>query len=255
MHRRIQFVANVALIVLATVILVRVFFPRLLPLDRVVAIAAGGDVRPPRENSVRPPVPVPAEPVSIVGAPLLGHPEAPVILIEYSDFQCPFCAAFVRDTLPILRRDYFDTGKAALAFRHLPLPSLHADAVKAAEAAECAHAQGRFWEMHDVLFQNQKALDDAGLERHATTAGTDLGRFRDCMAAAKSADVAAASQASAGLKVRGTPTFFVGVRAGDGRIRVLDVISGSRPAGTFGAALERAIVEVQNAEGQFAKAR
>ena len=100
----------------------------------------------------RAPIPVPTEPVPLEGAPILGNPEAPVAIVEFSDFACPFCGRFSKDILPELKAKYIDTGQVLLAFRHLPLDRIHPRARPAAEAAECASRQGKFWRFHDLLF-------------------------------------------------------------------------------------------------------
>lgn len=92
--------------------------------------------------------------VEIGHLPTLGNKDAKVTMIEFSDFQCPFCRSFWRDTLPQIKKEYIDTGKVRFAYRHLPL-DFHAGAVPAAEASECANEQGKFWEMHDKIFEEQ----------------------------------------------------------------------------------------------------
>lgn len=84
-----------------------------------------------------------------------GDINAPVIIVEYSDFQCPFCRMFFSQTLPDLLKTYVDTGKARLVYRQFPLFSIHPMAEKSAEATECASDQGKFWEMHDAIFTEQ----------------------------------------------------------------------------------------------------
>src|SRR3989344_1757621 len=86
--------------------------------------------------------------------PILGR-KAKVTVVEFSDFQCPFCKRFFDDTYSKLKKDYIDTGKIAFGFRHYPLSSIHPNAQKAGEATECANEQGKFWEYHDLLFQQQ----------------------------------------------------------------------------------------------------
>jgi protein-disulfide isomerase len=87
--------------------------------------------------------------------PILGKDSAKVAIVEFSDFQCPFCESFFTNTYPQLKKDYLDTGKAQLAFRHYPLTSIHPNSEKAHQAAECANEQGKFWEYHDLLFKQQ----------------------------------------------------------------------------------------------------
>jgi hypothetical protein len=120
-------------------------------------------------------------PVSLAGATLQGSPSAKVAVIEYLDFECPYCGKFARETLPALDAGYIRTGKVLLAVRHYPLPN-HQLAVKAAEAAECAGEQGKFWEMHLRLFQEPRNLHDRVLLSHAQPLA-DSSRFEACLKA------------------------------------------------------------------------
>jgi protein-disulfide isomerase len=101
--------------------------------------------------------------------PVLGNEKAKITIVEFSDFQCPFCERFFIDTLPQLKKEYLDTGKAQLTFRHFPLTSIHPNAQKAHEASECANEQGKFWEYHDLLFQTQQSWSELPLVQAATT--------------------------------------------------------------------------------------
>jgi protein-disulfide isomerase len=148
---------------------------------------------------------------SVADAPFLGRPDAPVTLIEFSDYQCPFCQRFFATTLPILKRDYIDTGKLRYVFRDFPLDQIHPLARNAAVAAHCAGEQGKYWEMHDVLFQNRTALALPQLAEHASTVGLDPSAFEACLVSGRHAariERALADGAAAG--VRGTPGFVVG---------------------------------------------
>ena len=107
--------------------------------------------------------------LDITGAPVKGPKDAKVVLVEFSDFQCPFCARFSRDTIPQVQTDYVDTGKIKYVFADFPLETIHPYAFKAAEAAGCAGEQGEFWKMHDHLFANQKALKPEDLSQYAET--------------------------------------------------------------------------------------
>lgn len=103
-----------------------------------------------------------------------GATDAPMTLVEYGDFQCPYCG----DAYPRVREVLAHFGeRLRFAFRHMPLDDLHPRARRAAEAAEAAGAQGRFWEMHDRLFSHQLELSDAHLRRHAEAIGLDVERF------------------------------------------------------------------------------
>jgi len=99
-------------------------------------------------------VPESAQP-TVDDDPVLGQANAPVTIIEFSDFECPFCRRFWQQTLPEIQKQYIDTGKAKLVYRDFPLSSIHPGAEPAAQAANCANIQGKFWEMHDLIFEKQ----------------------------------------------------------------------------------------------------
>jgi protein-disulfide isomerase len=157
-----------------------------------------------------PPPPEPAvQKVEVGNAPSRGPKDAPVTLVAFSDFECPFCSRAV-PTLKQLEEEY--KGRLRVAFKHQPLPN-HANARTAAAASLAAHEQGRFWEFHDVLFANQRALDRASLERHAQQVGLDLGRFRAALDSGKyEAHIAADMSEAARVGASGTPTFYINGR-------------------------------------------
>jgi len=184
---------------------------------------------------------LPRDPIAIAREPFKGNGSAKVALIEFSDYQCPFCSRYSRDTLPQIAGDYIDTGKIKYVFRDLPL-SFHKLAFKAAEAAHCAGAQDKFWEMHDVLFQNPSALAPEQLAAHAKTVGVDDAQFQQCLTTGKFAadinkDIADAGAAG----ITGTPAFLVGVIQPDGRVKVVKKLSGAKPFAEFKAALDAAL--------------
>ncbi len=176
--------------------------------------------------------PTPPEPVSIQGAPTRGAPDANVVMIVFSDFQCPYCSRFARDVLPEIERTYVATGKVALAFRHLPLP-IHPQALQAAAVAECAARQGLFWETHDWLFA-EKILDADTWKAIPESVPLDRQGLNDCLLdPAIGNDIQASIAEARGLGVRATPTFFIGTRTMDGRVKIGRAISGMRPAQEF----------------------
>ncbi len=147
--------------------------------------------------------------VDLQGFPVKGSSNAPVTIVEYSDFQCPFCQRFYSDTLPDVLKNYVDSGKAKIYFKQFPLASLHPLAQKAAEASECAKDQGKFWEYHDRLFGSQQ-LDAASLKKHAADLGLDAVKFNTCLdGGSKAATVAAQQAEGSKLGVSGTPTFYI----------------------------------------------
>jgi 2-hydroxychromene-2-carboxylate isomerase len=143
-----------------------------------------------------------------------GSPDAPVILVEYGDFECPYCG----QAEPVLRDLVAELGSdLSFVFRHLPLPDVHEHAQLAAEATEAAGAQGRFWEMHDELMADQEALTDEDLMRHAGELGLDVDRFWEDVRTRRFARRVARDVDSADRSgVTGTPTFFVNGRRHQG---------------------------------------
>jgi protein-disulfide isomerase len=151
----------------------------------------------------RPEPPLPAEPVSLNGAITKGSRDAKVALIEYSDFECPFCGRFARDTLPLLEEEYVRPGRVLVGFRHYPL-RIHPRAPKAAEAVECAGEQKKFWEMHDRLFQEPRQLEEASLRAHAREIGLNGQAFDACLDGRMTAKIQADMDEGRRLKVTRT---------------------------------------------------
>jgi protein-disulfide isomerase len=187
--------------------------------------AAARPARPSRPDSDR------EYDVDLADAPIRGPESAAVTIVEFSDFQCPFCNR-VTPTLAKIQETYGDDVR--IAFKHMPL-SMHPQAPQAHAAAEAAHRQGRFWEMHDRIFQNQRDLSIATLESHARAIGLDMDQYAKDVADASvkkriDEDMAQASE----LGVTGTPSFFINGR----------YLSGAQPFENFkrmiDAALEKA---------------
>ena len=147
-------------------------------------------------------------PVDLGTHPSKGSAAAKLTLIEFSDYQCPYCGRQTKETNPQLQREYVDAGKVRYVFFDMPLESMHKFAFKAAEAARCAGEQGKYWEMHDRLFANQQALEPWGA--HAKALGLDVARFDTCMGSDKFAGAIRSDMAVAQkLGVGGTPTFLL----------------------------------------------
>lgn len=143
-------------------------------------------------------------------APVKGEKNAKVTIVEFSDFQCPYCGRFYEQTLPSIQKDYIDTGKVKLAFRHFPLDNIHDYAIPAAEASECANEQGKFWEYHDEIFENQGLLNNEVLSTWAKDIGLDVEKFDKCMKDGKyKSKVQKDMSEGSSYGVRGTPAFFI----------------------------------------------
>jgi len=147
--------------------------------------------------------------------PALGRADAPVTVVEFTEFQCPFCKRFNQNTFPKLKRDYIDTGKVRWVVRDLPM-SFHAQARKAGQAAHCAGEQGRYWEMREVLFGNSPKLEPEMLPRYAQVAGLDVDAFNDCLASDRHlADMDRDTKVAGNVRITGTPTFLIGKAQGN----------------------------------------
>lgn len=143
----------------------------------------------------------------------LGPADAPVTIVEFADFQCPFCRDFALVMQPQIIKDYVDTGKVRFIYRHLAF--LGNESVRAAEASECAGDQGKFWEYHDTLFENWGgenvgAFSDANLVAFATPLGLDTPTFTACLDSGRYAQRVQDEKKAAGdLGVTSTPTIFI----------------------------------------------
>ena len=202
---------------------------------------------PPPPPLPPPPQPLPAEPIGITGAPIKGDPNAPVAIIGYSDFQCPYCVRFATTTLAELERAYLDTGRALYVFKHLPITSLHPQAVRMAEASECAGGQGKFWPMHDRLFAAPRQADARTLQAHAEALGLERPAFETCLDRQKSERVQVDAEEANRFGVTGTPTFFIGV-VESGGVRVVERLVGALPVARFASAIERAVERAETGD-------
>ena len=143
---------------------------------------------------------------------VLAVGDPPITVIEYGDFECPICGMFEVQTYPTIRANYIDTGKVRWVYRHLPLRK-HPRAQAAAEASECAAAQGKFWEYHDLLLVNQLALTDADLNQYAAELGLDVDAFAACLSSHAEAErVMEDVNSAAQLDATHTPTFYIGTQ-------------------------------------------
>jgi protein-disulfide isomerase len=156
--------------------------------------------------------------VSIDDDPIRGDQNAPITIVEFSDFQCPFCARFHTQTLPLILEQYVETGKVKLVYRDFPIQNIHPNAISAAVASECAHEQDKYWEYHDALFENQQVWNNAEttstitiFKEFATKLELNQEQFNSCLDSGKYID-----EISNDLKdgrnygITGTPGFFIG---------------------------------------------
>jgi len=174
--------------------------------------------------------------VSLSDDPVKGNPNAPVTIVEFSDFQCPFCARFFTQTLPQIQQDYIASDKVKLVFRDFPLDSIHPNAISASIAAHCANEQAKFWEYHNKLFEGQTQWASLGASdatktfiQYASELGLDSDNFNSCLDSTKSFDeINNDYEDGRNYGVTGTPAFFIG-NDKDGYVTVI----GAKPYSEF----------------------
>lgn len=182
------------------------------------------------------PSPTPAAVVDMTGLVtdddhVKGDENAPVTIVEWSDFECPFCARFYSETLGQIDEQYIKTGKVKLVYKDFPL-SFHQNAQKAAEAAECAGEQGKYWEMHDLLFEKSVSGGVTGFKAYAKELGLNTNEFDSCLDSGKTAPGIQADMALGGRSgIQGTPGFIVNGQ----------VVSGAQPFTVFQQVIEAAL--------------
>ena len=179
--------------------------------------------------------------------PVMGDDNAPVIIIEFSDFQCPFCARFHAETLPLIKENYIDTGKVKFVYRDFPIQNIHPNAVPAAVASECAHEQDRYWEYHDSLFENinrwgplgaAEALEE--FKTYAVNLNLDEASFNECLDTGRYIGEVSMDYADGvSYEITSTPSFLIGNEQTG-----YFLISGARPYEQFQFAIEQILSTV-----------
>ena len=171
-------------------------------------------------------------------SPVMGDENAPVTIVEFSDFQCPFCGKFFSDTLPSIEKEYIKTGKVKLFYKDFPLSSIHPEAQKAAEAARCVGEQKGnegYFKMHDKLFGNQQDLSIENYKKWARLLGVAGAKFDKCLDDGTYADAVKEDLAyGESLGVQGTPAFFI-----NGKL-----LSGAQPFDAFKQVIDAELAQV-----------
>ena len=179
---------------------------------------------------------------SIAGAPTLGRADAPVTIIEFSDFECPFCQRYSKNTLPEIKREYIDSGKVRYVFLDFPLEQMHTKARKAGEAAHCAGEQGKFWEMHDVLFEQQAKLDIRNYPEFAKSLNLNSAVFDACLKAGKyNGRINSGLASGRALGINATPSFVVTKTDGGDTVSGGVIITGAQPFDRYRQVIEEAL--------------
>jgi protein-disulfide isomerase len=168
----------------------------------------------------------------------LGAGTAKVEILEYSDFQCPYCGRYARETFPRLRAEFVDPGRVRYSFHHYPLEAVHKAALRAGMVAVCAGEQGVFWPMHDWLFRNQAALEHDGFWQATDVLTLDVSGLDTCLSSAGNGVIQRDQEEAAKFSITGTPSFLVGTVGQNGRVKVFRRISGAQPFEVFRSAIE-----------------
>ncbi len=186
--------------------------------------------------------------VKLDNDPIEGKKEAPVTIVEFSDYECPFCKRHFQNVYPEIKKNYIDTGKVKLVFRDLPLTFHDPAATKDAIAANCAREQGGdavYFKLHDATFTqtagNGTGMTDANMEKIMTDNGVDVAKFKECTAdtnGKQKAEVSADSQYGNSIGASGTPTFFIGKSTTTGEIDG-ELIVGAQPYSAFQQTIDK----------------
>lgn len=177
--------------------------------------------------------------VNLDGEPFKGSPFARVAILEYSDFDCSFCATYATQIYPLLDHAYIQAGKVKYFFRDMPAQE-HLNAMFKARVARCAGEQDKFWEAHDRLFKDQSPFDAPRLAQFAQDLGMDASQFNACISSDRYLDAITRSAAGAArMRIRGTPAFIIGALSEDGTIlRATKVVMGAESFESFRTVLD-----------------
>jgi protein-disulfide isomerase len=156
--------------------------------------------------------------ISIDDDPVMGNPAAPITIVEFSDFQCPFCARFHTQTFPLIMKQYVETDKVKFVYRDFPIQNSHPNAMPAAVASECAHEQNKYWEYHNMLFENQGTWNKLEIpssimlfKEFASTLDLNEEQFNSCLDSGQYLDeINNDLKDGRSYDITGTPAFFIG---------------------------------------------
>lgn len=170
--------------------------------------------------------------LTLSGQPSLGSPNAPLVMVEFTDFQCPYCSRFHAQTFPLIRKAYVESGRLRYVTLDFPLTTIHAEALQAARASHCGEEQGRYWETHEALFSQRGQLARTNLLTTAKGLGLNVPRFSACLDN-RANDERIKRDISQGraIGVSGTPTFLLGRPSG--RTVVGQIVVGAQPYEVF----------------------
>lgn len=195
-------------------------------LNKMITARINGESKPPAVSRI-----------SLDDDPVLGNSEARVAIVEFSDYQCPFCRTFHTRVFPVLKTNYIDTGKVKFVYRDLAL-NFHPEAENAAIAANCAGEQHAYWRMNERLFQDQERLGAELYKELAKEFGLDAEAFESCLADARHRDeIGKDLKYAESIGVDGTPVFFIGIVEGNEIVDVQQIV-GAQPPALFAQIIE-----------------
>ena len=178
----------------------------------------------------------------LTGEPFMGSADAPLTIVEFSDFECSYCRRFHEQVLPSLQRDYINTGLVRFIHKDLPLP-FHRQAKPAAAAARCAGEQNRYWDLYDALFDQQTCLECKGVVEIAAAINLDTSTLQACMQREATETLIKANLSEAKLhNIRATPTFVIGPSRKDGKHHG-EIIEGAMPWPQFKALIDQELTD------------
>jgi protein-disulfide isomerase len=194
-------------------------------------------------------LPKPFRPTDLTtaGSPSMGEESAKVVLVEFSDLQCPFCVRFYQDTFPRIVEDYVKTGKARYVAREFPLSNIHPQARRASEAALCANEQDNYWAMRGKIFENRNKLSDEDLLGYAEEVGLDTLAWKACLESNQYSKKVDADMADVRrLGITGTPSFAIGLASDSDpdTFHATKLLQGAVPFQQFQEAMAEVLSEV-----------
>lgn len=195
-------------------------------------------------QAARPEPTLPDVTIDLAGYPVMGQADAPITIVEFSDFQCPYCARHVQQTLPQLKEEFVATGKVRYAAGDFPLPS-HAQAFNGSVAAHCAGEQDKFWEMSHKLFEHFREFNEESLPGYAGELGLDVAKFEECFGSGRHDEgINKRKAAGSSANVTGTPMFLLGYTDEDGtEFKPVDAIRGAHPFPEFQRKIEELLAK------------
>jgi len=180
------------------------------------------------------------------GSPILGNPDAPITILDFSDFQCLNCGRYVKNTEPIINETYIQTGKASLVYKYFPLVGF--DSFNPALAGQCSQEQGLFWQFHKLLFANQKPIDSGWVSKNnlknfaSQISGLDLQKFSECLDSERYKDhINKDLEMAKKFQLRATPSFIIMENDGTDQ----DFLTGAHPFPSFAAIIDNKLGEKQ----------